>query len=284
MSQRRRRIFIGDVQGCWKAFRKLLEKVEFDPASDQLCMAGDLVNRGGKSLKMLRYFLDLGEPHFTVLGNHDLHLLAYVAGPPEGRKVNPEFEKVLQHRDCERIVEWLRRQPVLWTDEGARMALVHAGIDPRWDVERAQACAAELERTLRGPDFTNFLASMYGDKPRRWKPGQDHMVRMRTTTNVLTRMRFVKPNGKLDFQSSGHRSDAPKDHQPWFELLHPDWDGWTVVFGHWSVLGLVRENNVVGLDSGCVWGGALSALVVEGKDRRIVQVDCAKHRSKSQNR
>lgn len=270
----RRLIFIGDLQGCAGAFERLLERLRFDPAGDRLCLAGDLVNRGGESLAALKTVADLGEPHFTVLGNHDFHLLAYAHYHPDVRKPNREFEAVLAHLDGERLLDWLRRQPVLWTEPDRRLALVHAGLDPRWDGATAAACARELEEVLRGPHLGDFLERMYGDKPRRWQPDLPRWQRLRAITNVFARIRFCDESGRLELRGSGDLADPPSGCRPWFELMHPDWDDWTVVFGHWSLLGFHRIGNAVCLDSGCVWGGELTAMVVEGDERRFVQVDC----------
>ncbi len=278
---KRRNIFIGDIQGCWDGLERLLDKLRFDPAGDRLCLAGDLVNRGGKSLKVLRQVSKLGKPHFTVLGNHDLHLLAYWHMHPDVRSHNPEFERVLAHSDGPGILEWLRQQPLLWMDETESIALVHAGIDPRWTRAQARACAAEVEETLRGERFGKFIDNMYGNRPDHWQPDHKRYARFRTVTNVLTRMRFVRPNGKLDFESSGDMKRPPKGFRPWFELLNQDWRDWTVIFGHWSMLGYHEHRTSSGhlqaicLDSGCVWGGRLTTLVVKG-ERRIVQIECGK--------
>ena len=273
---RRRDIYIGDLQGCWRPFAQLLDKLRFEPSADRLCMAGDLVNRGGKSLKVLRNMVQLGAPHFTVLGNHDLHLLAYAHAHPKVHKTNPEFEQVLEHADGERIIEWLRNQPLLWLNEADRIALVHAGIDPRWDPARARASATEVEHALRGRKFGKFMDNMYGNVPDHWGPRQKRFIRLRTTTNVLTRMRFARPDGRLDFKSPGDVKKPPKGYRPWFELLDDSWDEWSIVFGHWSMLGHHDHGNgrATCLDSGCVWGGCLTALVVEAGQRSVVQVDC----------
>ena len=279
----RRDIYIGDLQGCWKPFEQLLDKLRFDPAADRLCLAGDLVNRGGKSLKVLRSIVALGEPHFSVLGNHDLHLLAYAHMHPNVRKPNPEFEKVLDHDRGDEILAWLRSQPMLWLNESHRIALVHAGIDPRWNPERARQCAAEVERVIQGAKFGKFIDNMYGNQPDHWSPDQKRFVRLRTATNVLTRMRFARPDGRLDFESSGDMSRPPKGFRPWFEMLDDSWRDWTIAFGHWSMLGYFeyksgeqKYSQAICLDSGCVWGGALTALVVEDGKREIIQIDCEK--------
>ena len=270
----RRHIFIGDVQGCADALQRLLEKIQFDPTTDKLCMAGDLVNRGGKSLKVLRFMASLGTPHFSVLGNHDLHLLAYVHGYPKVRKSNAEFEKILNHEAASQVIDWLKQQPVLWLWKKRQIALVHAGIDPRWTREQAIACADDLHAALRGDKFGKLMENMYGDVPDHWSAEQKKYVRLRCTTNVFTRMRFAKPNGRIKLSASGSLRNQPKGYRPWFELLDKDWNDWHVVFGHWSMLGLFQNTQVTCLDSGCVWGGSLTALIVNGSEQQIVQQGC----------
>lgn len=269
-----RKIFIGDVQGCHDALSRLLEKLNFDPAADKLCMAGDLVNRGGKSLKVLRLMSSLGTPHFSVLGNHDLHLLAYAHGYPEVRKPNPEFEKILNHSSGDQVIDWLKQQPVLWLWKKRQIALVHAGIDPRWTRAQAIACADELQNVLRGDKFGRMMDHLYGDVPDHWSPDQKKYVRLRSITNAFTRMRFVKPNGRIKLNASGGLRNKPKGYRPWFELLNKDWQDWHIVFGHWSMLGLHETRQVTCLDSGCVWGGALTALLIENQQRKMVQIQC----------
>lgn len=272
----RRDIYIGDIQGCWDCLARLLDKLNFEPTSDRLCLAGDLVNRGGKSLKVLRNISKLGKPHFSVLGNHDMHLLAYWHTHPEVRKPNPEFERIVNHESGERVIEWLRQQPLLWLNKRDRIALVHAGIDPRWTRKQARRCATEVSSALTGKRFGRFIEHMYGDTPDHWHPDQKRDVRLRTITNVLTRMRFVRQNGRVDFSSSGDIKRPPRKFRPWFELLDADWKDWSVVFGHWSLLGLHKHagGQALCLDSGCVWAGQLSALVVTPDRRRIVQIEC----------
>ncbi len=269
----KRQIFIGDVQGHCEALERLLDKLRFDPATDRLRMAGDLVNRGGQSLETLRLVRSLGRSAMTVLGNHDLHLLAYAAGVRKGKRGNPEFETILDASDGRELLDWLRSQPLMWKSGKRRLALVHAGLDPRWDPKAARARARELEHAL-ATEPEEFFAHMYGNRPRRWRATQPHYMRLRAITNVFTRLRFCDHEGRLDLDYKGSPKNAPKGFRPWFEFLHQDWKGWSVIFGHWSLLGTFSNGQVMCIDSGCVWGGELTALVVDAEERRLVTVDC----------
>ncbi len=271
-----RRIFIGDVQGCCNQLERLLDKLAFDPAGDYLHLVGDLVNRGGQSLETLRLLHKLGDSAVCVLGNHDLHLLAYASAHPRVRKKKPEFEAIINAPDGQTLLTWLRHRPLMWASRDERLAMVHAGVDPRWGPKQARARASELELTLTGGDHAAFFRHMYGDTPRRWKPRQPHWKRMRAITNVFTRMRFCDAKGRLEFESKGAPGTAPKGFKPWFEFLHQGWRDWTLVFGHWSMLGLYRGDNVVAIDTGCVWGRKLTAFVVDGQHREFVQIKCKK--------
>ena len=278
-----RTVFIGDIQGCASALRRLLDHLQFDPSRDRLRFAGDLVNRGGESLEALRLAWSLRAAGDTVLGNHDLHLLAYAYHHPEVHRTNHEFEAILGDPDGPAMLDWLRRRPLMIADADHRIALVHAGIDPRWDPDRARACAGEVEEILRGPDYGEFLVNMYGDEPRRWKKNQEGWPRLRTITNVLTRMRYCDAGGRLDFATKTAPGSQPAGYRPWFEWLSEAWRDWTVVHGHWSTLGLHRTERTLGLDSGCVWGGQLSAWVVDESGRReVVQVECDQAREPGQ--
>ena len=272
----KRQIFIGDVQGCCSALKRLLDKLNFDPAGDRLRFCGDLVNRGGQSLEALRLVRSLGKSAMTVLGNHDLHLLAYAQHFPRVDKNNREFNAILEAPDGQDLIEWLQSQPLMWKSSKRKLALVHAGVDPRWGPKEARARAREVEHAL-GELPAQYFAHMYGDRPRRWKPSQPHHSRLRAITNVLTRMRFCDKHGRLELEAKGDPNHAPKGFRPWFEYLHPEWSGWTLVFGHWSMLGPYENDNVVCLDSGCVWGNSLTALVMDGKQRRLVAVGCNGH-------
>jgi bis(5'-nucleosyl)-tetraphosphatase (symmetrical) len=270
----KRQIFIGDVQGDCRALERLLDKLAFDPAADRLRMAGDLVNRGGQSLETLRLIHSLGDAAMTVLGNHDLHLLAYAAGKRKRKGTNPEFEAILDAPDGPGLLDWLRSQPLMWKSGKRKLALVHAGVDPRWGPKAARARARELEQALAN-EPNAFFSHMYGNRPRRWRPTQPHYKRLRAITNVFTRMRFCDAEGRLDLDAKGGPEQPPRGVRPWFDFLHPDWQGWNIVFGHWSMLGYFSNGRVTCLDSGCVWGGELTALVIEGDERRSVAVDCS---------
>jgi bis(5'-nucleosyl)-tetraphosphatase (symmetrical) len=253
---------IGDVQGCFDELEALLRKIKFS-SSDQLWLVGDLVNRGPKSLQVLRFVRGLGARAVTVLGNHDLHLIAQFEGVERARK-DDTFHDVLGAPDASELVAWLRRQPMMHADGG--YAMVHAGVLPQWTLERALALAREVERALQAPRYREFLEHMYGSKPDRWDDALSGWDRLRVIVNAMTRMRFCDRTGRMDLQGKG--TEPREGFQRWFETHAPERR--TLLFGHWSQLGLVFEPGVVGLDSGCVWGGALSALRLE--DRTLYQV------------
>ena len=269
----KRQIFIGDVHGCREALARLLDRLGFDPAADRLRFAGDLVNRGGQSLETLRLVRSCGDAAMTVLGNHDLHMLAYAQGhAPAPLRRNREFDAILEAADGPELVSWLRSQPLFWTSARKGLAMVHAGTDPRWGPDQTAARAAELEHALATePD--QFFTHMYGDRPRRWRPSQPHYKRLRAITNVFTRMRFCDAHGRLELDAKSDPRKVSKGFRPWFEFLHPDWNGRLLIFGHWAMLGLMITERVACLDSGCVWGGRLTALVDDGETRSVVAVD-----------
>lgn len=262
---------IGDVQGCLDPLQRLLDQCRFDPASDSLWFCGDLVNRGGDSLGVLRLVRKFGDRAVTVLGNHDLHLLAQWCRPPESRKTNAEFAVVFAAADGEELLDWLRHRPLLHLDKQQGAALVHAGIDPRWDAATAQGRAEEAEAALRGERFPEFMANLYGKKPDRYDDSLTGHDRLRAIINVLTRMRFCDEGGRMAMSAKGPPGTQPAGFHPWFAT--PGRVAWAqrIFFGHWSALGLHREDRVVGLDSGYIWGGALTA--VDAADpRRVYQI------------
>jgi len=256
---------IGDVQGCFDELQDLLRKVAFGKA-DRLWFVGDLVNRGPKSRDVLRFVRDLGNRAATVLGNHDLHLIAQFEGVERARK-DDTLEDVLEAPDAAELVTWLRQRPMVYAD-GAH-AMVHAGLLPQWTIERALSLGKEVERALQAPNYREFLDHMYGNKPERWDDALTGWDRLRVIVNAMTRMRFCDRQGRIDLQGKG--TEPRNGYRRWYELREKEER--TLLFGHWSQLGLVAEPAVVGLDSGCVWGGALSAFRLE--DRMLYQVPCA---------
>lgn len=267
---------IGDLQGCHRQFLALLDRLRFDPAADRLWLVGDLVNRGHGSLECLREVRGLGDAAVTVLGNHDLNLLALAQRPDALERANPTLRPVLEAPDREPLLEWLRHRPLLHHDAELGWTMVHAGLAPQWDPPLARACAGEVEGALRGPDYRGFLQHMYGNEPDRWSDELRGPDRLRVIVNSLTRMRLCRADGSLDADHKGPIEEAPDDLIPWF--AHPDraTRDKRIVFGHWSALGRIAwpEHKVWGIDTGCVWGGKLTALRLDTPDPEIVQVDC----------
>lgn len=266
---------IGDLQGCYDEFRTLLDHIGFDPAADRLWLCGDLVNRGPKSLEVLRYVRGLGDAALTVLGNHDLHLLAVWLGKHRHFTSNDTLGPLLRAPDRDDLLDWLRYQPLLHHDAAVGWTLVHAGLPPQWDLTTAQTCAAEVEAALRGPDFHGFIEHMYGNEPRRWDPALAGWDRLRFTVNCLTRLRFCTVDGALSLAHKGAPGRQSGDLLPWFEVPGRRSAAERIVFGHWSTLGLYRGHGVLGLDTGCLWGGALSAARLDHPDVPVTRLPCA---------
>jgi len=264
---------IGDLQGCYDSFCRLLDKLEFDPQTDRLWLTGDLVNRGPKSLKTLRYVRSLGESVVTVLGNHDLHLLALAN---EIRFSNNHYDslwKVLSADDSTELLDWLRHRPLAHFDAELNTLMVHAGVPPQWNVQQTLAHAAEVEQCLRNDDYIAFLEKMYGDKPSKWSADLTGNKRLRFIVNCLTRMRMIRPSGRLNLTHAGPPEAASKDLIPWFEAPVAAWRGTRIVFGHWSALGLVIRPDIIALDTGCVWGRQLTAVKLTRKPK-VTKVNC----------
>lgn len=264
---------IGDVQGCYADLRRLLDKIRFDPASDQLWFAGDLVNRGPQSLETLRFVKGLGGAARCVLGNHEFHLLCLAAGV--GGNANDGLRAVLDAPDAGELTDWLARQPLLRVDRRRELILVHAGLLPQWDIETAVALAAEVGDALRD-DRRGFLASLYGDAPDRWHERLRGAGRLRVIVNAMTRLRFCGADGRMDMQCTGPPGAQPDGLRPWFELPHRRDPACTVLFGHWAALGFAQLPGCVALDSGCVWDGRLTAFRLEPGEWRAFSVECAK--------
>ncbi len=259
---------IGDVQGCERPLRRLLDKLNFDPALDELWFCGDLVNRGGRSLEVLRLVYALRERSQVVLGNHDLHLLAYAHGSRRKHRDNPEFERILAAPDGPELLEWLQSCPLMVHDAAHKLLLVHAGLRPDWSLARALTLAAELEAALRGKRAAGFLKNFHRAAPR-WDDRLTGRKRLRAIAAVLTRIRFCDAEGHPDYSDTGPPGSQGEGLYPWFETPGRRRLGVTVVFGHWAALGYYRADGLLALDSGCVWGGPLTAVDLEHPERPI---------------
>ncbi|MDD1650122.1 MAG: symmetrical bis(5'-nucleosyl)-tetraphosphatase [Methylococcaceae bacterium] len=257
---------IGDVQGCHAELLALLEKIAFDPRTDQVWFVGDLVNRGPRSLETLRTIRDLGESAICVLGNHDLHLLAVAAGISR-TKHRDTFGDVLSAPDRDELLQWLRHRPLLHENRG--FYLIHAGLPPQWTAEQAVALAHEAEAAIRGDEYAEFLAQMYGNQPDLWDVGLMGPERLRFITNCLTRLRYCTRNGRVDFKQKGRPGTQPAELLPWFAVSGRRSAGMNIVFGHWSTLGFHVSEGAYCLDTGCLWGGELTALRLDGDFERI---------------
>ena len=263
---------IGDIQGCYDELLALLEMIAFDPQQDTLWFAGDLVNRGPKSLDVLRFVKGLGASAITVLGNHDLHLLALWQHKHRHFKSSDTLAAVISAPDAEELLNWLRQQPLLHHDSRLDFTMVHAGLPPQWDLLTAIACAREIEQVLRGPKFKEFLSHMYGNKPRKWSSDLKGWDRLRFIVNCFTRLRFCHENGRLEFDNKGRPGEQALELLPWFRVPNRRTVENRIVFGHWSTLGYYSENRATCIDTGCLWGGQLSALRLD--DRQLFSLRC----------
>jgi len=265
---------LGDIQGCYRSLERLLEIVHFDPARDRIWSCGDLVNRGGYSLEVLRLLKSFGPAVSVTLGNHDLHLLANYHRHPEGKTGNPEFDAIFKAPDCVSLMEWLRGHPLaIWSEEH-RILRVHAGVIPQWDVQATLGAASEVSEILQSGQRGEFFKRMYSNKPRLWRDDRKGWKRLRLITNILTRLRFCDELGRGVYSASGPPGSQPEGYRPWYKHRHRKTRDVTMVFGHWAALGLRVRKRFIALDSGCVWGGQLSAVRLE--DRSVYQVQCAK--------
>ncbi|MDO8811663.1 MAG: symmetrical bis(5'-nucleosyl)-tetraphosphatase [Gallionella sp.] len=260
---------VGDVQGCYTELARLLDDIRFDVAADKLWLVGDLVNRGPGSLAVLRLVQSLGDSAITVLGNHDLHLLAVAEGAAELHRTDT-LDEILNAPDRDELLHWLRNRRLLYAQDG--YVLVHAGLLPQWSVTQAESLAREVEAALRGDNYASFLARMYGNSPHNWDDGLSGYKRLRVIINAFTRMRICTKEGKMEFKFKGEVQDIPKGYLPWFDVPRRASTHSTVIFGHWSALGLLHRENVIALDTGCLWGGPMSAVRLD--DRQLFQVIC----------
>ena len=266
---------VGDIQGCYHELEQMLGLIQFDNEKDRLWLVGDLVNRGADSLAVLRLVKAMGDAAITVLGNHDLHLLAVAAGVAELHH-SDTLDEILAAPDRDELLTWLRQQRMLHVQDN--FVLLHAGLLPGWTVQQAQSMAHEVEQALRGADYIPFLEKMYGNTPDHWDDALTGYNRLRVITNALTRMRICTVQGEMQFKFKGEAGDVPEGYLPWFDVPQRASAEATVVFGHWSALGLLVKPNVIALDTGCLWGGNLTAIRLE--DRKLFQVQCTKQKTK----
>ena len=252
---------IGDIQGCSDEFEELLERLDFDVARDRLWLVGDLVNRGPRSLDVLRKVRALDDAAITVLGNHDLHLLAAALTPVERLKPDDTLGEIFTAPDRDELLDWLRRRPLLHHDAALNYTMIHAGLPPQWDLAQAQACARELESALQDDDHcVELFAHMYGDQPSVWSDDLRGFDRLRFITNCLTRLRFCGEDGRLELKFKGEIGKAPAHVTPWFRAPHRRSRDLRIVCGHWSALGYYEGDGVLSIDAGCVWGQKLCAV------------------------
>lgn len=266
---------VGDIQGCYKALKRLLKKIKFSPANDRLWCAGDLVNRGPRSLETLRFLSDIDDSIEVVLGNHDLHFIAIFEGCAPARG-NDSLDELLSARDCEALCDWLRSKKMAHFDSLdtlhgiEQFLMVHAGVAPSWSLARTLELAAEVELALEGPKYRKFLKRMYGDEPIRWSDSLEGMDRLRTITNYLTRVRFCDDIGSLRLDIKEGLCAAPKGFKPWFEYEKITREA-SILFGHWAALeGRTNREHVYALDTGYVWGRELTAMRLQDKQRFCV--------------
>ena len=260
---------IGDVQGCYDQLMRLLERAGYDERRDVLWFVGDLVNRGPQSLATLRFVKGLGHRAVTVLGNHDLNLLAVAEGIRKPHRDDTDGD-ILAAPDREELLAWLRRQKMLHVENG--YAMVHAGLLPQWTIAQAATLAGEVEAALRAPGYRQFLRDMYGNEPVRWRDDLSGSARLRVVVNAMARMRLTTPDGALELSYKMGLDRVPPGYLPWYDAPQRASRDTTILFGHWASHGVIVREDVVCLDSGCVWGRALSALRLE--DRRLMSCDC----------
>jgi bis(5'-nucleosyl)-tetraphosphatase (symmetrical) len=260
---------IGDLQGCFHSFQALLKKIQFNPERDRLWFVGDLINRGSGSLDVMRWILAHQSSVVTVLGNHDLHTLVVAEGFVSAHR-SDTIQTLLDAPDAPELLGWLRQQPLVHFEHGYLM--VHAGLLPDWSVPQALALGHEVQSALQAPNYRDFLKHMYGNDPKRWDDKLTGWDRLRVITNAMTRLRICSADGEMEFKFKGELQNIPDGYQPWFELSERASVNTPIVFGHWSALGLQHKNNVYSLDTGCLWGGYLSAMRLD--DKQIFQVPC----------
>jgi len=261
---------IGDIQGCFDDLLRLLDYIDFNEHADQLWFAGDLVNRGPKSLETLRFVKSLGTAAVTVLGNHDLHLLVASCEPKIANKKD-SLLPILEAIDRDELIDWLRFRPLFHYN--ADFCIVHAGLPPQWDFKKTKKMAQLVEKALQAPDYQVFLKQLYGNKPNLWSSDLKGMDRLRFIVNCFTRMRYCEANGRLDFDNNGPVGSQPKTLMPWYDLPKRKNKDMRIIFGHWSSLGYYEGANCYAIDTGCLWGGQLTAIKLDSPVQRF-SIDC----------
>lgn len=261
---------MGDLQGCFTAFQRLIDLIRFDPSQDKLWLVGDIVNRGPDSLSLLRYIKQAGNAMIMVLGNHDMHLLMVAAGVAKSHS-SDTLQSILDAPDRDELLHWLRQQKIFYTE--GQYAMVHAGLLPSWSISQAGQLAHEVEDALRQDDYQEIFAQIYGNEPDCWRDEWIGHVRLRVIVNAMTRMRICTPDGKMNLAFKGDPQSIPSGYLPWFDLPGRASLQHTLICGHWSTLGLYLTDNLIALDTGCVWNGQLTAIRLE--DRKVFQFSCA---------
>ncbi|ORU92480.1 MAG: diadenosine tetraphosphatase [Cycloclasticus sp. symbiont of Bathymodiolus heckerae] len=266
---------IGDIQGCYDSLRELLDKIQFDQSCDQLWFAGDLINRGPQSLDTLRFIISLGDNARSILGNHECHFLAVARGHKKAHRMDT-FSDILKANDADELIQWLRSQPFFYEDTLLGYSMLHAGLPPQWSINDARQYARELEAVIQGDEIDDFLSSMYGDNPNYWDESLSGNDRMRFIINCFTRLRFCSEQGRLNLIEKGSLGTQAEGLIPWFDVPNRKTANDKILFGHWSTLGIQQKNNTTCLDGGCLWGGSLAAIKLDGSDE-ITSVDCKRY-------
>ncbi len=267
---------IGDIQGCYDELQQLLEQIQFNRDNDKLWFAGDLVNRGPHSLEVLRFVKGLGNRAISVLGNHDLHLLALAEGVDKHQDKRHTLNPILEAPDREELLHWLRHCPLLHHSKKRNVTLVHAGLPPQWDIPTALQRAKEVETVLRGDGFQAFLHKMYGNQPTQWRKDLRRVDRLRFILNCFTRIRYCNADGSLALKEKGIPGSQPPSLLPWFQIPGRASRNDPILFGHWSTLGLIQKSNVWSTDTGCLWGGELTALQLKKSGTPVIhQLNCS---------
>lgn len=277
---------IGDIQGCYDEMMQLLDKLRFNKRLDRILFTGDLVNRGPKSLESLRHVKSMGRRNNSILGNHDLHLLAIANGVGKQQDISPDLMRILTAPDRDSLLEWLRQRPVVIYDKKRKFLISHAGVYPGWTLEETLQYARELEEVIRGRRFHEFLYNMYGNTPDKWSPRLSGWDRIRFIVNAFTRMRYCDSHLKLLFDYKRGPQSRPEGYLPWYDLPRKFDPSVKIIFGHWSTLGHLDYKEVISIDTGCLWGGYLTAVRLDkdlNKGAELIQIKCRQHQKPRKN-